>query len=132
VAHRGSSLGFHVAAGGGAGALSRLALGRLVDAWTAASFPWGTLLINIVGSAALGFIYRALPPALAGPRTRAFLAIGFCGGFTSFSAFDLEMLLLLRETRFAAAALYAGISVMACMAAVYGGFSLAAATARRG
>lgn len=118
-------IGFWVGLGGGLGALARYALGGWVASWAYAGFPWATFAINVLGSAVLGFLQRALPAPVVPPAKRAFLAIGLCGGFTTFSTFDLETFTLLQEARYAAAAAYSLGSVAACIAGVLGGLWLA-------
>lgn len=51
------------------------------------AFPWGTLAINAGGSLALGFLVQMLPRTAASVETRALLAVGLCGGFTTFSTY---------------------------------------------
>lgn len=118
-------IGFWIAIGGGLGAVARVALGGWVTTWAYAAFPWGTFAVNVIGSTALGFLARAVRGPSASPEIRAFLTVGLCGGFTTFSTFDFETLTLLREGRYAMAALYSGGSVSACMGGVVGGAALA-------
>src|SRR3989304_4047053 len=64
------------------------------------TFPFGTLLINVVGSFILGLVmFYFNDKELVGPHLRIFLAIGFCGGFTTFSTFSLETMNLFRESQ---------------------------------
>jgi fluoride exporter len=123
-------LGLWVALGGGAGATARFQLSGWATTWTHATFPWGTLAVNVAGSAILGFLLRTLPPEPRSVRLRALLTIGFCGGFTTFSTFDLEMFTLLAEGRHAVAAGYATLSVGSCVAGVLGGLLAGAAVVR--
>jgi CrcB protein len=120
---------FWVALGGGIGSVARLWLGVQVTLLTGLRFPWGTILVNIIGSLVIGFV-----ATLTGPNGRvvvpfnaqAFVMVGLCGGFTTFSAFSLQTLELARDGRF----LYAGanivLSVVLCLAAVALGHWLAA------
>jgi fluoride exporter len=107
-----------IAAGGGVGALARFAVGGWVTTWAGAAFPWPTFLVNVAGSALLGFLIRRSPAAGARPTLSAGLTTGFCGGFTTFSTFDYETLLLLQAGRYARAVAYAGASVAACVVGV--------------
>jgi fluoride exporter len=85
--------------GAGLGATARFLLAQWAAARFGASFPYGTLLINISGSFLLGFIYTILlraNPATA-PLARAFLGVGLLGGYTTFSSFSYETSQLLLE-----------------------------------
>ena len=89
-----------VAAGGALGSLARFWLAAGVAALTGARFPWGTLLINILGSFIIGLVAAlTLMPARfpLPPDVRIFLMVGVCGGFTTFSAFSLQTLELLQS-----------------------------------
>lgn len=91
-------------------------------------FPWATLSVNVAGSLAIGFYAALTGPdgrLLVGPRQRQFVMTGFCGGFTTFSAFSLETLQLAQTGRPAVAALYIGVSVVTWLAAVWLGHALA-------
>lgn len=127
-----ASVGPWVAAGGALGALARFGISGWVAAWTAASFPWGTLLANVLGSMLLGFFARALPRAGTSARFRALLTTGFCGGFTTFSAFELETLALLQQGRAGLALAYAAVSVAACVPGVLVGMAAAERLSSRG
>ena len=102
-----------VAAGGALGAVARYLLSRLqsVD-----SFPWMTLLINVAGSFLLAVLYRHFNTAEVSAEMRAFLTVGFCGAFTTFSTFSLEALRLFQNGRAMSAALYVLASVALCIA----------------
>ncbi len=88
--------------------------------------PVATLLVNVTGSLVLGFIarYTALTAAWS-PETRAFLTIGFCGGYTTFSTFSLEVATLIEQGEFGRAAAYGGLSGLLSVSAVFAGFALA-------
>jgi fluoride exporter len=119
--HYPSVTGLWVALGGGLGAVARFLLGSWISLWAAPGFPWSTFTVNVLGSALLGLLARGLAAPSASPGTRAFLAIGFCGGFTTFSAFDLDTLLLLQDARYGLAGLYSLGSVTTCIAGVLAG-----------
>ena len=120
---------FWVAVGGAIGSMARLWLSVHVALLTGLGFPWGTILVNILGSLVIGFV-----ATLTGPNGRvvmpvdaqAFVMVGLCGGFTTFSAFSLQTLDLARDGRL----LYAGanimFSVVLCLGAVALGHWLAA------
>jgi len=114
-----------VATGGALGALLRFGVGAGLLHHSAAGFPWGTLSANVLGSFLLGFLARGLELREAGPRLRAFASVGLCGGFTTFSTFDLESRILLAEGRTAAAVSYSLGSVAVCVASILAGAWLA-------
>lgn len=98
-----------VAAGGALGSVARYVASTLLRA-AAPGFPWGTLLVNVVGGLAMGAITAyalAKPGALSDPL-RLGLTTGILGGFTTFSAFSVETMLLWRDG--AAAAAFANIA----------------------
>jgi CrcB protein len=113
-----------VALGGAIGALLRFAGVLAIGRWSGGAFPWGTLGVNICGSFLIGVAAAVflLKPGLQhlGP----FLVTGVLGGFTTFSAFSLEMFQLLERGRTLAAAGYAAGSVMLGLVAVVAGISL--------
>lgn len=86
-----------IAAGGIAGAFARHGTGMFLVAWVASPFPWGTLSLNICGSLLLGLLMPMLHRASAPAALRAGLTVGFCGGFTTFSAFAYETVTLARD-----------------------------------
>jgi CrcB protein len=113
-----------VALGGAIGSVLRFAVAegsRRLLLWVA--LPWPTLLVNIVGSFALGLVLRWAVTTDATPQVRAFLMIGVCGGFTTFSAFSLETAGMLHANQFGRAAGYAVASVLLSVAAVYAGYA---------
>ena len=121
-----------IALGGAFGALARYGLAGWVQDGTAGTFPWGTLVVNVLGCFLLGFAFRllqlsALPPALRGAVT-----VGFLGAFTTFSTFSLEAVGLLQEERWARAVGYVGGSVALGLAALVAGLWFAAALHRPG
>jgi len=85
-----------VALGGGAGALGRYLTALLAARLWGETFPWGTLVVNLAGSFAIGVIYAlGVEAGAVGPRARLFLMTGVLGGLTTFSAFSLETSTLL-------------------------------------
>jgi fluoride exporter len=125
-------IALYIGLGGALGALGRFALSGWVVTWAGAAFPWGTFATNVAGSSLLGYLTRARGMASASPGVRAFLTVGLCGGFTTFSTFDLETLVLLQHQRFAVAAAYSLGSVAACIGGIVGGRWLAARRDRAG
>ncbi|MDY7098710.1 MAG: fluoride efflux transporter CrcB [Pseudomonadota bacterium] len=121
-----------VAAGGAVGAVCRFQLGRAITHWAgpATGFPWATLCANLIGSLAMGLLVGWLARNGAGNEdARLLLGVGVLGGFTTFSAFSLELVLLMERGSPGLAALYAIISVAAGVAALFLGlFVIKAAT----
>lgn len=109
-----------VALGGAAGSLLRYGTGVAVARILGGTFPWGTLLINVLGSLVIGWFAAATLPgaALAAYKDlRLLIMTGFCGGFTTFSSFSLQTVGLLQEGEVAGAALNVGLSVGLCLGA---------------
>lgn len=118
----------YLAVGGAAGTLARHVLGGWVHAVAGAYLPWGTLVINLLGSFLLGFIVRATQVASVSPDLRTLLTVGFCGAFTTFSTFSYETVMLLQEGALARAALYALGSLLLGLVALWAGLALATET----
>jgi CrcB protein len=119
-----------IAVGGALGSVARFWLAASVAEIMGPQFPWGTILINIIGSFVIGFFGTFTGPggrALTSFNTRAFVMVGICGGFTTFSAFSLQTLDLARENHWAQAGGNVVLSVAACLLAVWAGHMLASA-----
>jgi fluoride exporter len=113
-----------VALGGAVGSLARYALGTaLLGAST--RFPVATLLINVAGSFALGFLLAALPTPSRPDPLRAALTIGVCGGFTTFSTFSAETVALFEQGATSRALVYVLASVTLSLVAVIAGAAAA-------
>lgn len=110
-----------IAIGGAAGALARWFLGGFVYAVLGTAFPWGTLLVNIVGCLGLGLIAAFTESAVSGDLLGSALGIGFLGAFTTFSTFSLESLRLMQDGEPARAAAYVLASVGLGLTAVWVG-----------
>lgn len=110
-----------VALGSALGGTLRFALSQWLSQTLGGLFPWWTLAINVAGCFLIGYASAFIIP----PHLRAFLIPGFCGGFTTFSAFSLEFLILQREQRHLEAWGYLAASVTLCLAAVFAGATLA-------
>jgi fluoride exporter len=104
-----------VALGGGIGAVLRWQAGRLVTGWLGpaivGAFPFATLAVNTIGSLLMGVLAGMLAKGGAGEQARLLLGTGLLGGFTTFSAFSLEMVLLIERGQLLFAALYLMLSV---------------------
>lgn len=86
------------------------------------AFPWGTLVVNVTGSFAIGFFATLTAPDgrwLVGPSGRNFFMAGICGGYTTFSSFSLQTLTLMEEDEWLYAGANTGLNVVLCLAAVW-------------
>ena len=120
---------FWIAIGSALGGIARYWCSGLAARLIGETFPWGTLMVNVIGSFIIGFFAtltgpdgRLLVPSVA----RQFVMIGLCGGYTTFSSFSLQTLSLASDGEY----LYAGantvLSVVLCLLAVWVGSILAA------
>jgi CrcB protein len=121
-----------VAVGSGIGGAARHFCTELVTQLTGEGWPWGTLAVNVAGSFAIGvFAACAAAGRFANGAVRHFVMAGLCGGFTTFSAFSLETLHLIRDGKGLAAGANVALSIMLCLLFVGLGHALAGrATAR--
>jgi CrcB protein len=111
-----------VAAGGAIGAVGRYLLAGRVMHLLGAGFPFGTLVVNVIGGLLVGFLVEASALKFnIGGELRAFLMVGILGGFTTFSSFSLEVILLMERHQNLAAAAYVLTSVALSVAAVFAG-----------
>ncbi|MDX9905887.1 MAG: fluoride efflux transporter CrcB [Bacteroidales bacterium] len=109
-------------AGGFLGSGLRYLVQRLVAIYLPVSFPFATLFINIFGSLLIGMIYAAGDKSnILGPELRIFLAIGVCGGFTTFSTFSLDTFNLIKDGAYLYVSLYILASVILSISATFGG-----------
>ena len=86
------------------------------------TFPWGTLIVNVLGSLVIGFFATFTGPDgrfLVGAEARVFVTVGLCGGYTTFSSFSLQTLALVRDGEIGRAAANVALSFVLCMAAVW-------------
>ena len=113
-----------VGAGGFIGSAARFASVGLVHRFTGFAFPWGTVVVNLVGCLVIGLLAGLTETRqLLTPETRLLLMVGLLGGFTTFSTFGLELFSLLRDGLTFRAAAYIGIQVAGGLAAVWIGYS---------
>jgi CrcB protein len=119
-----------IALGGALGSMARYGCSSLVARMVGETFPWGTLLINVVGSFVIGFFATLTGPdgrVLVAPDARQFVMVGICGGYTTFSSFSLQTLNLVRDGDMIGAGTNIVASVVACLVAVWLGHIGAAA-----
>ena len=121
---------FYVFIGGGLGAVCRYGVTTTGGMLLGGMFPWGTLVVNLVGSLLMGFVLGALLPLakslqLLPESLRLLLTVGFLGGFTTFSSFSMETLTLLRGDSFFLAVVNVVGSIVLGLAAAYIGYQLA-------
>ncbi len=118
---------FIVFVGGGLGSVARYLTGIYVSKFWHSTFPIGTFSINIIGCFIIGVVYGLSEKyGWLTPQLRLLLATGFCGGYTTFSTFALENLRLLQTNQLIPFFLYALLSFVLGLFAVWGGLRLAA------
>ena len=115
-----------VGLGGAVGAMARHGVGVVAMRNFGAGFPYGTIIVNILGSFLMGLLIAWLARRTGGSSNelRLFLATGFLGGFTTFSAFSLDTIVLYERGDFGQAALYVGASVVVSILALVAGLWL--------
>lgn len=117
-----------VAIGGAIGSVLRYMLQIQCVTWFGSKFPYGTLLVNTIGSLLIGFLSIYLLDKLAvGSELRFAILVGLLGGFTTFSTFSLETVNLIQQGNLVSAASNIVLSVILCVAACYFGVILARA-----
>ncbi len=103
---------FYVGAGSCVGGVARYLLSRAIGESTSSVFPWGTLAVNLLGCLLIGVIYGWLDRGhTLNEGLKAFLTVGFCGGFTTFSTFIYESERLWNSSGVWLMAVYAGVSL---------------------
>lgn len=124
---------FWVALGGALGSVARYWMTNVIVLLTGPLFPWGTIAINVIGSFVIGLVAYGTTPIGPVPVSfdiRAFILVGICGGYTTFSSFSVQTLELARSGH----VLYAGgnimLSVVLCLIAVWLGYLAAGAASR--
>ncbi|HSL90230.1 MAG TPA: fluoride efflux transporter CrcB [Ignavibacteriaceae bacterium] len=111
---------FVISVGAAIGGMLRYGLASFIQKKVESFFPYGTLVVNILGSFALGFIMYYLDEKdFLSPQVRLFLTVGLCGGFTTFSTFSYETLNLIRNSQFLLATTNVLGSVFLCLIAIY-------------
>jgi CrcB protein len=111
-----------VAIGGALGSMARYWLSGAVDSSVGETFPWGTLIVNVLGSFVIGFFATFTGPdgrVIVASDTRIFVMIGLCGGFTTFSSVSLQTLNLAREGELFQAGMNVILSAVLCLVSVW-------------
>lgn len=119
-----------IMAGGAVGSAARYFCSGLVAMLAGPTFPWGTIVVNVVGSFLIGFFNTVSGPDgrfLIGTEVRQFVMLGLLGGFTTFSSFSLQTLNLMREGEWLPAGANISLSVALCLIGVWLGHLAAAA-----
>lgn len=123
-----------VAAGSALGGMLRYWMASSIGRATGGSFPWGTLAVNVLGSAFIGWFASYTAPEgrmIVAPEMRLFVMTGICGGYTTFSTFSLETLRLAQDGEWSQAAANAGLSLILCLVGVWAGHTAAVAMGQR-
>lgn len=121
---------FLVAIGGALGSVCRYLVGVGAGRLLGAGFPFGTIIVNIVGSFIMGLFIELLALKFDGSEPlRLFVAVGILGGFTTLSSFSLDTIVLFERGAVAAAAVYVGASIALSLAALVAGLHLVRAFA---
>lgn len=113
-----------IGAGGAIGAMARHGVGVLSMRLLGPNFPWGTLAVNVIGSTAMGlFIAWLVAKEPHSAVTRAFIATGVLGGFTTFSTFALDAVTLYRDKSLTIAGVYVAASVIFSVGGLFAGLA---------
>lgn len=116
--------------GGALGAAARHLTGRATLAWFGPNYPWGTLAVNLIGGLLMGALAGTLAArGQGGEPWRLFLGVGVLGGFTTFSAFSLDLMNMLQRGDWGMGITYALASVLGALLALAAGLSIARAIA---
>lgn len=113
---------FWVMLGGALGSGARYWCSGFAAAHFGETFPWGTIIVNVLGSFIIGFFNAVSGPdgrLLVGTEARQFVMVGLCGGYTTFSSFSLQTLNLMRDGEWLPAGANVGLSFALCMLAVW-------------
>lgn len=118
-----------IAVGSALGGVARYWCSGVAARLIGETFPWGTLIVNVIGSFIIGFIATISGPDgrwFLSTTTRQFIMVGFCGGYTTFSSFSLQTLNQMHDGEWLYVGLNIGASVILCLLAVWIGHVAAA------
>ncbi|HEU4742619.1 MAG TPA: fluoride efflux transporter CrcB [Meiothermus sp.] len=112
----------YIMLGGAVGSALRYGLGSYIQRLSGPGFPWSTFVINVLGSLFIGVLLRLSGEGSLSQEGRWLLAVGFCGGFTTFSTLSWETLTLVQGSQWVLALAYALGSLILGFFAVFGGY----------
>jgi fluoride exporter len=118
-----------IAVGSALGGMARFWCSGLAARLIGETFPWGTIIVNVLGCFIIGFFATLIDPdgrVFADTLTRQFVMIGVLGGYTTFSSFSLQTLNLVQDGEWWLAGANITLSIVACLVAVWAGYVLAA------
>ena len=124
----GGMIALWVALGSAIGGAARYWASGLVARWIGETFPWGTIAVNVLGSFLIGLVFTLTGPdgrILVPTAARQFMLVGVFGGFTTFSSFSLQTLMLMQDGEWLWATGNVVLSVALCLLGVWLGHSLA-------
>jgi CrcB protein len=109
-----------VGLGGGVGSIARYLISATLTRWLPGLFPWGTFVVNVAGCLLIGLLMGSLAKqqVLDEQNFKLLLVTGFCGGFTTFSAFAWENVKLIQSGEIPTALVYVGVSLVTSLLAV--------------
>ena len=113
-----------IAIGGAAGSVLRYLIGGRIQHFAPHGFPLGTLFVNVAGCFLIGILVRQFMNIQTHNHLRALLMVGFCGGFTTFSAFSMETIGLIEGGEYPRATAYITLSVLLCLTATFAGMGV--------
>lgn len=102
----------------------RYLVGKAIQSWVSVAFPWGTMVVNVMGCFMIGLLSGLSLGGHISPSVKLLLIAGFCGGFTTFSTFMNENLLMGREGAMLSAVIYTLVSLVLGLVAVIVGYQL--------
>lgn len=115
--------------GGAVGSGARYLVGRATLGWWGGGFPWGTLAVNLIGGFAMGMLAASLMRIDDSEPWRLLIGVGILGGFTTFSAFSLDLMTMIERGAWVASIGYALVSVAGSLATLALGMTLIRTTA---
>ena len=118
-----------VMAGGAVGSAARYGVGKLTLASLGPDYPWGTLAVNLIGGFLMGLLAGILARTGGSEHTRLLLGVGVLGGFTTFSSFSLDTVLMIERGQFGMAMAYVLVSAIGSILALFAGLNLIRALA---